>query len=98
MGEPAANVAYGRSGLLHLGFRALDEYAVRNHIACRAIARRRHRAVSDCLEGSYIYAFQLALALTSSAGVAEPTCFLFTCMGRTFLLSGAPRRLAACRR
>ena len=26
MGSPAANVCYGRSGLLHLGFRALDEY------------------------------------------------------------------------
>eukprot|EP00965_Chrysotila_dentata_P096106 3175044-Pleurochrysis_carterae.AAC.1 len=25
MGSPAANVCYGRSGLLHLGFRALDE-------------------------------------------------------------------------
>ena len=27
MGSPAANVRYGRAGLLHLGFRALDEFA-----------------------------------------------------------------------
>ena len=26
MGTPAANVRYGRAGLLHLGFRALDEF------------------------------------------------------------------------